>query len=131
MCAYPSSKYASPHCKCVFVVVRNFHGLIFQVENHISIIKMLSPPYIIMSINTLYVVLCMADALSMKIKSVNCVIRLQMQLLLKNFTQEKNSSWWSRQLWTFVKTYIFLKWRQFISPTTCTHSWAITLWQYA
>ena len=44
-------------------VVCNVHGLIFQVQNQIRKIKMLSLPYNLMSIKILHGVLCMADAL--------------------------------------------------------------------
>ena len=57
------------------------------------------------------VVLCMEYNLSKKINSVNCVILPQIQLLLKHFIVEKSLSQWSHKLWTFIKTYKFLKYR--------------------
>ena len=68
-----------------YVVVRNFHSLIFQVHNHISIIQMLDPPYDFMSINTLHVVMRMEDPLSMIKNSVNCVRLIKNKLLPQNF----------------------------------------------
>ena len=56
---------------CVFVY--NYHGLIFQVQNHISTIQILAQSYVFMSINAQQAVLCMADSISMKRNSVTCV----------------------------------------------------------
>ena len=69
------------------VVVRNVHGLISQIQNQIRTIKILSLPYILMSINTLYVVLYTVDALSMKINSVNFVRLIPQQ---KRLWQRRN-----------------------------------------
>ena len=62
------------------IVLRNIHGLIFQAHNHISTIHMLAPLYVFMSINTLEVVLCMDDALLMKINSFNCMRLIYIKL---------------------------------------------------
>ena len=94
-----------------FVVIRNVYVWIFQVQNQISKIQTLDPPYHSMSINTQHVILCMTDALSMKSNSVNFVRLLQIQLLLKKIIPEKIFSRCSHQLWNFIKTSAFLPFR--------------------
>ena len=95
------------------VVVRNFHGLIFQVHNQIGTIIMLYQSYNFMSIITYHVVLCMTDVLSMRRNSVNCVRIIHIQYLLQTFIPENSLSWWSNKLWNFINTSTFIQYRNF------------------
>ena len=45
MYAYPSSKYALPSWKKHFCAVHNFHVFIFQVQSHISTMRVLAQKY--------------------------------------------------------------------------------------
>ena len=74
------------------VVVPNVHILIFQGQNKTITIQMLAQSYYFMYINAEHFVLFIADTLSMKRNSANCVRLLQMQLLLQNFIPEKSLS---------------------------------------
>ena len=107
------------------VVMRNVHGFIFKVQNNTNTIRILSPPYVLISINTLHVVLCMVDALSMKRNSTTCVRLLQMQLLLQKCISENILFWWSCQLWKFIKTSTFLK---LINLHFTYHMYALLEW---
>ena len=63
-----------------YVVVHNFHGLIFQIQNQISITTISAPQYILVYINTFNIVMYMVDAIFMETNSVNCVQLIYIQL---------------------------------------------------
>ena len=104
------------------VVVKNFHGLIFQVHNQISTIEMLAPPSKFMSINTLHFLLCTEEAISIKRNSVNYVMLLHMQLYLKSFIQKRACHYGVINSGIPSRIIHFFNTETYISPTTCTHS---------
>ena len=99
-----------------------------QVQNKIITIKMLAPPYLLISINTLHVVLCMVYALSTNITvslvwviyrcNCNCitvynkracrdgVINCGLSLRPLHYCNSGTCIW----------------------PTTCLHSWNTSMW---